>query len=396
MSEYLDWEDLIDDEDQEPSSQEDRPALDDLLNREDIPDELKELLKTRQELEDQLKSFSLGQNNEPEQDARDKQRFPVKTHTVESRLEEKRQKKIDERKRTAEIRYRERLAGQRKDAEKRFESIELQKREELARKKVLEAQAQASERRRTIWRREAEADRQQQENWLAERRLQQQANILADKRQRELDEQAALKRRELSVEKRLHQTREENYWEQRTHERLAAATQSIVEKKLAQRRADMLQEAVEITHKKRLEKKLAEARKEENADLERQFELRNELVGTKQEQKRQEQSELDARDQQRIERANERLVKKMNGILAEQSQARLFKKMEEKLEEKSRKKLEAKIQERIQERTAAKIQQKIEEKAHQKLQEKIAEKKLERRAEERRLNRDTGTSDRYE
>ena len=39
MSEYLDWEDLIDDEDQEPSSQEDRPALDDLLNREDIPDE---------------------------------------------------------------------------------------------------------------------------------------------------------------------------------------------------------------------------------------------------------------------------------------------------------------------------------------------------------------------
>lgn len=384
MSDYLDWEDLVDDEDESLTPQEDRPALDDLLNREDIPDELKELLKTRQELEDQLKSFSLGQNNEPEQDARDKKRFPVKTHTVESRLEEKRQKKIDERKRTAEIRYRERLAKQRKDAEKRFENIEMNKREELTRRKVSEAQAHENERRRYVWRRDTEVQRQQQENWLVERRMQQQINIIADKRQREIEEAAVIKRREISVKKRLSHVRDVKFWEQRTTERLNAATQSIVQKKVHQRRVEQQEEIDDERCHDRLAQQVARVRKDQITELERQLEIRSEQVQCRQNKQRQARMELDVRDRLRLERANERIADR----LLDQS------------DKKNKEKLERRDQEKQAEKLAIQRQEKQTELRNERLKEsmkeKIAEKEQERRAEERRLNRNTGTSNRYE
>ena len=110
---YLSWEDLLEDEPPEDGSEAARPAAAESVDRGDagadlpadfeLPEGLQMLLAERQRLEQALKELT-GEAEPSPEDERMKRMFPVKAHTKESRIEERRLRLRDELRRMQEKR----------------------------------------------------------------------------------------------------------------------------------------------------------------------------------------------------------------------------------------------------------------------------------------------------
>lgn len=127
MADYLDWRDLLDDEPgaELPSAEPDgKPgqgtAAEPLMSSEPtvLPPELQALLAEKARLEDELRALS-GQGPKRPEDARQARCFPVKVHTKESRIEDRRLSRHDEQLRMIAKRASERAALWRREEDKR-------------------------------------------------------------------------------------------------------------------------------------------------------------------------------------------------------------------------------------------------------------------------------------
>lgn len=113
---YLSWEDLLEEEPPEDGSEAARPAAAESVDRSgagadfptdfELPEGLQMLLAEKQRLEQALKELT-GEAEPSPDDERMKRMFPVKAHTKESRIEERRLRRQDELRRMQEKRVME-------------------------------------------------------------------------------------------------------------------------------------------------------------------------------------------------------------------------------------------------------------------------------------------------
>lgn len=130
MADYLDWRDLLDEEDAtaarpsppDPGVDAAAPA-DDPAIRPALPADIQALLAEKARLEDELRALSgQAKPGATPDDARRERCFPVKVHTKESRIEERRLRRHDEQlrllaQRAAERASADRAAEQRREAD---------------------------------------------------------------------------------------------------------------------------------------------------------------------------------------------------------------------------------------------------------------------------------------
>ncbi|MGH9893802.1 MAG: hypothetical protein ACREA0_17820, partial [bacterium] len=110
---YLSWEDLLDDEPPEDAAGAAQPAATESVDRGGVvagfpadfepPQELQTLFAEKERLEQALKELT-GEAEPSPEDERMKRMFPVKAHTKESRIEERRLRLRDELRRMQEKR----------------------------------------------------------------------------------------------------------------------------------------------------------------------------------------------------------------------------------------------------------------------------------------------------
>ncbi len=110
MNSYRSWEDFISPDDRQSTSDDGQTAqrniaegeitIRDLLHHPQIPEELRKLLRHHLELEHKLKTLTgagSADDNDPDAE-RKKLCYPVFVHTKQTRLEQRRQRRLDERK----------------------------------------------------------------------------------------------------------------------------------------------------------------------------------------------------------------------------------------------------------------------------------------------------------
>jgi hypothetical protein len=185
MADYLDWRDLLDEEEAAttgaaPPQGTDAPAeADEPALTQALPADLQALMAEKARLEDELRALS-GQakpGTSPE-DLRRERCFPVKVHTKESRIEERRLRRHDEQLRLLAQRAGERAAGERRAEQQRAAEAALRRREWLQRRIVALAAAEAAERAAAELRARAAAEAAvraaaeaaSRERWAAQRR----------------------------------------------------------------------------------------------------------------------------------------------------------------------------------------------------------------------------------
>ena len=192
MSDYLDWNDLLEEEDT-PSplsspalpGDSDKKSLSDLLQLDQVSDELKQLIAHHQTLEQEMDQL-LGRSK-AEENSWDSLRFPMPVHTAKSRLKDKQAVKIELLQAEQKKRWLEQLKLKRKQEEKKENQAKALKMDQLIRKRIEHKNKQQRQQKLDQLKREA----------LSQQQLQRQRNeALQRERQQRLAQQRqdALKR----------------------------------------------------------------------------------------------------------------------------------------------------------------------------------------------------------
>jgi hypothetical protein len=249
MADYRDWRDLLD-EDAAPAHQRQTPAepapriasvaADDPPP---LPDEITNLLAEQERLKAEMAAL-IGKGPATSEDRRQQQRFPVKAHTKESRIEERRLQQHDERQATLR-----RRAAQRATAQARAEWARAQARESDALQRRRDAQAE---------RREQELDADAAAKAVAARILRERWQAA---RQAALDLREAEARQAEHWQAKLDAQRQAQHDEANTAAALAQATERRAAEEADQRRAEALRLAAQSAFQaRRKETKLLEQR----------------------------------------------------------------------------------------------------------------------------------------
>lgn len=121
---YKSWEDLLNEEDQADAIPSETVLSDQdlsyLKNQVDLPEDVNALFDKQTELENKLKKLT-GQGEPDPEEERIKLMYPIKVHTKESRLEDRQQKKEEEKKHFQKIKALEKKIAQRKAEERNNE-----------------------------------------------------------------------------------------------------------------------------------------------------------------------------------------------------------------------------------------------------------------------------------
>src|SRR5690349_17517030 len=134
----------------------------------ELPEEVQSLLNARAALEHRMKVLT-GQVPPPDEDAYIKAKFPIKVHTKESRIEERRLNLLDQQRQMLTKQAQEQtILGRAREVE-RAREIEVRRQQALQRElQTRRAQARTDELRKTLERRLAEAERVKQQ-WAGQR-----------------------------------------------------------------------------------------------------------------------------------------------------------------------------------------------------------------------------------
>ena len=228
---FYTWQDLLDDEShdarQEPmvdSSATEAPqaiSLEDLISEGQIPSELSDLLKQRDELEKDFKALTGQAKPEPE-DERTKLMYPVFAHTKETRLQEKRLRSRDERRMAAQKKRFEAKLIERKRLKAQAVEQEVKEREKRALKnhkrriEILEAESEKRRRERALM----EAQRQAKWHSLQEDTLRR-SRLEASRQARwqcERDEAARIHSQKTVAQRRAEERERNNHLDNRRAE----------------------------------------------------------------------------------------------------------------------------------------------------------------------------------
>lgn len=293
---YLGWEDLLDETPAEPDQS--LPTVAGTLFAGDaspdplalaIPEEVQALLEQQRTLENNLKAL-VGEGEQTLDDIRREKCFPVRAHTKESRIEDRRLNARDE-----NLRMQKRARQARKSAEQRIQEQhnlqrELQNRERLAatvaqRRELLNDAAKRSDAVRELRRRQlaeamliARREKQHQEQ-MARRVLRQRAEAQARAEAIAARKRALLSRR---AERLSAQEREDRL----TQARIAEQYKRLQQQRLDERRLWDTREAVK-------QRRLNEA-------LEQQRSARVELVRERRLEEMQDERKAEQRDSKRV------------------------------------------------------------------------------------------------
>lgn len=178
MADYVDWHDLLDDDAAPapapaPAPGREQPAAPADLTR-SLPPELQALLAEKSRLEDELRAMS-GRGKPSPTDARRDRCFPVKVHTRESRIEDRRLARHDEHlrllaQRAGERAAAERRAEQQRQAERELEAAE-RRRQWLAARIAAAAAAEVEARVAAEAEARVAAEAESRRRWAEQRRL---------------------------------------------------------------------------------------------------------------------------------------------------------------------------------------------------------------------------------
>lgn len=283
MSEYLDWNDLLEDDEAGEASvspafpeQKDEKALADLLQMDQISDELKELITQHQALEQEMDQL-LGRS-EPEEKSWDSIRFPMPVHTAESRLRDRKNL------------HAERLLAEKK--KKQLESIKLQRKNE---EKQLH-QAKELKKRRLLLEK-AELHKKQ-------------------KRQMVLDELKRLRLCERQIAKRSHEQKLMEEQQQREQYKQIARQRELAESKRLKAQKELALKTALLRKKELSDYLERDAIKKEQQHKERS--VLDELAAKQQQtqdrilQKQKETRSFELQEQKRQARALQRQVERRN------------------------------------------------------------------------------------
>ncbi len=231
MEEYVSWEDLLEEDAEADVSDEtetsqvlsEGPKLEDLLATEELPDELKALLREKQQLEHQMKVLTGQASEEDEADAYQAKRFPVKVHTKESRLEDLRQKRRDERQQFWKQRRLNYQKAEQRRWYQRAEQQEAVKAELLKKNKMEDLLQHRSAQQRAMWQRHQFLKAQIQARWLARQQALRLAQVKSRREAQQSEEARILVIRETakhkSLQKQQQQRQEEQHWQRHQEER---------------------------------------------------------------------------------------------------------------------------------------------------------------------------------
>jgi len=207
---YKSWEDFLD-EDEEVSEKEasDQPDLEYLKDQVELPDSVKALLEKRQQAEDHLKQLTGEAPPDPEEE-RQRLMYPIKVHTKETRIEERQERKEQEKKHFLKL----------KTLEEKVANRRVEERRHIAQQEATEARKRR-ERIQAAWSARQEANRLKQLQYEKAKALQEEATAnklaaaalkkrLIEKEQRDVYEQ---------LDQRLERTRDGSFVEQSGHEK---------------------------------------------------------------------------------------------------------------------------------------------------------------------------------
>jgi hypothetical protein len=269
---YLSWEDLLAEEEDQRTQPPERDAsasaqLADL----ELPSDLKALVAEKERLEKELKRLTGDAAPDPE-DVRRQQMFPVKVHTKESRIEERRLRKRDELMRMQAQRVLERRRIAARIEQRRAQLMAQLQRDAIEAQRVRERWAR--ERRAALL--EAARERALEAEWLARR-----------ERLREFRAQsrAAVDDRRLNGDGSLPGSAQQ-----------AAAQSKIDEQHAAQRAKALARSAAERVSEEARERQRSEA-------FERAAQRREEAQARDQERERQRLAQLERAREKRAQRA---------------------------------------------------------------------------------------------
>lgn len=226
MDDLTAWQDLLELDAAAPLPQPEPsgpgPSIDELLRREDLPEELKALLRQGRELEGELRALT-GQRRPEDEEGNDAERlrkmYPVFAHTKESRLQEKRLRARDEMRARAQKRRLEQGILTRKriraEEEARAAQRECRRRAAVARQQAelaaREKQAAEAERRQL----DLSRQRRDEENRAIALRRRQERELLLARWQEERDESLRRLNRERSQLRYREEAERNEYLERR-------------------------------------------------------------------------------------------------------------------------------------------------------------------------------------
>lgn len=207
---YKSWEDFLDEEEEvAKEGASDQPDLEYLKDQVELPDSVKDLLEKRQQAEDHLKQLTGEAPPDPEEE-RQRLMYPIKVHTKETRIEERRERKEQEKKHFLKL----------KTLEEKIANRRVEERRHVAQQEATEARKRR-ERIQTAWSARQEANRLKQLQREKAKTLQEEATAeklaaaalkkrLIEKEQRDVYEQ---------LDQRLERARDSSFVEKSGHEK---------------------------------------------------------------------------------------------------------------------------------------------------------------------------------
>jgi hypothetical protein len=255
MNEYIDWADLVSSEAEQQAGETDllddppqKPGLEDLLEFDQVPEELRQLLQQRAQLEKKVRHLTTGADDDDPDAERNNIRYAVPVHTKGTRIIERREKRQEE----------ERLIRQKKWLEKRIES----KRYET--KRLEQLQDQLNQRRiKTLYETKRLEQLQSQRDWRRIKTLIDLQKIEREKEHKRLQlsetrlQQLLEQRNVDATEKRLRQSRLQSQinllWDRRRGEQ----RDQLAKDCLAQKAIDNLREAQQLERRDNERRKVA-------------------------------------------------------------------------------------------------------------------------------------------
>ena len=242
---YLTWQDLLDEEDDTDvgpttaGTHPDEPAVD-LWSAGDqvtLPPDVQALLAEKDRLEAELKRLS-GFGEPAPEDERVKRMYPVKVHTKDSRIEERRLRRHDDHQRLLKQRALEAKLSRARDERRQAELAA-----ERRRRAIERALARV---RADVRRAEAEAERHRRARERAQaavREQARQAEYAAEQKRKGLETAAVQRRWEQDRRKALHHTaqrrRQEALWQEQVLDEQRARAIQLAQARRAEEEADL-------------------------------------------------------------------------------------------------------------------------------------------------------------
>mgnify|MGYP001070059688 CR=1 FL=1 len=252
MSNYLDWSDLLEEEDSNDSPQSsttplfenEKKSLADLLQMDQVSDELKHLIEHHQTLEQEMDQL-LGRSK-AEENSWDSLRFPMPVHTAKSRLKDKQTVKAELLQAEQKKRWLEQSKLKRKQEEKKENQAKALKMDQLIRKKIEHKHKQQRQQKLDQLKREA----------LSQQQLQRQRNeALQQERQQRLAQQRqdALKR--IAAEQQRIEMQKQHAQQVALENKQRLADYLLREERLKQKPVDPALDTKKMTADKELEQR---------------------------------------------------------------------------------------------------------------------------------------------